>query len=123
MLKKLPLLLLLFPIISQSQNLPHHMEISPDGRMLTTGATNNNDYYDQSIVRPIYLTFASPSFWTQLTANYATKTYLPATMVVASSSGLAGALDRCIAANTSDCSHIAAVLPSPSSSAPNSTPR
>jgi len=82
MLKKLPLLLLLFPVISQSQNLPHHMEITPDGRMLLTGATNNNDFYDQTLVRPIYLTFASPTFWTQLTTNYATKTYLPATMLI-----------------------------------------
>jgi len=82
MLKKLPLLLLLFPFISQSQNLPHHMEITPDGRMLLTGATNNNDFYDQTLVRPIYLTFASPNFWTQLTTNYATKTYLPATMLI-----------------------------------------
>jgi spore coat protein CotH len=66
----------------QAQNLPHHMSITPDGRMLLTGTSPNNTYYDQSLVRPIYLTFSSPTFWNQLLANFSTKTYLPADLQI-----------------------------------------
>ena len=65
-----------------AQNLPHHMSITPDGRMLLTGTSPNRNYYDQSLVRPIYLTFASPNFWNQLLTNFPSKTYLPADLQI-----------------------------------------
>jgi len=66
----------------EAQNLPSEMHITPDGRMLMIGSEPNTGYYDQSLVRRIDLTFASPNFWTQLTANYSTKTNLPATLLI-----------------------------------------
>ncbi len=66
----------------KAQNLPAEMHITPDGRMLMIGSEPNTGYYDQSLVRRIDLTFASPNFWTQLTTNYSTKTYLPATLQI-----------------------------------------
>ncbi|MBK7966495.1 MAG: CotH kinase family protein [Bacteroidetes bacterium] len=66
----------------EAQNLPDEMHITPDGRMLMIGGQPNSGYYDQSLVRRIDLTFASPNFWTQLTNNYSTKTYLPATLQI-----------------------------------------
>lgn len=66
----------------EAQNLPDEMHITPDGKMLMIGSEPNTGYYDQSLVRRIDLTFPSPNFWSQLTANYATKTNLPATLQI-----------------------------------------
>lgn len=64
------------------QNLPDQMRLSPDGRMLITGSEPGTGLYDQSLVRRIDLTFASPNFYSQLQANYSSKTYLPATLQI-----------------------------------------
>lgn len=72
----------LIALTSNAQQLPDHMHFSPDGRMILTGDLANTGYYDQSLVRRIDITFASPTFWTQLTNNYASKTYLPGTVTI-----------------------------------------
>lgn len=69
-------------IALKAQNLPKEMYITPDGRMLMYGSQANTGYYDQSLVRRIDLTFASANYWTLLTNNYSTKTYLPATLQI-----------------------------------------
>ena len=74
--------ILCLPLKGISQSLPEELYITPDGRRLLTGSQPNTGLYDQSLVRRIDLTFASPNFWTQLTANYASKTYLPATLLI-----------------------------------------
>lgn len=76
----LPALMLLNSIFAMAQQLPDEMHISPDGKMLLIGSEPNTGYYDQSLVRRIDITFPSSTFWTQLTNNYNTKTYLPGTV-------------------------------------------
>jgi spore coat protein CotH len=58
------------------------MRITPDGRMLMIGDQANTGFYNQLIVNRIDLTFPSANYWTQLTSNYVTKTYIPATLLV-----------------------------------------
>jgi hypothetical protein len=58
------------------------MHITPDGRMLILGDQPNTGLYDQSLVRRIDLTFGQSNYWTLLTNNFASKTNLPATMVI-----------------------------------------
>lgn len=66
----------------EAQNLPDEMHITPDGKMLMIGSEPNTGYYDQSLVRRIDLSFPSTNFWTLLTNNYATKTNIPATLLI-----------------------------------------
>jgi hypothetical protein len=66
----------------QAQQLPDEMHLTPDGRMLIIGSEPHTGYYDQTLVRRIDLTFPSANFWSQLTANYTSKTYIPATLLV-----------------------------------------
>ena len=65
-----------------AQQLPYEYSITPDGRMLMLGKKAHTGFYDQSLVRRIDIQFASASFWTQLTNNYTTKTYLPGTVTI-----------------------------------------
>lgn len=65
-----------------AQTLPDEVRITPDGRMMITGDQANTGLYDQSLVRRIDLTFPSANYWNQLTANYASKTYIPATLTI-----------------------------------------
>ena len=74
--------MLLLSLSAISQSLPDQMRLSPDGRMLLTGKEPGTGLYDQSLVRRIDLTFASPNFYTLLLNNYSTKTYLPATLQI-----------------------------------------
>jgi hypothetical protein len=75
-------LCLLLVLRLNAQQLPKEMSISPDGRMLLIGAEAGTGYFDQSLVRRIDLTFPSANFWTQLLSNFATKTYIPATLLI-----------------------------------------
>jgi spore coat protein CotH len=79
---RLLLLLLTFSFQTKAQTLPDEMRITPDGRMLMIGDQANTGFYNQLIVNRIDLTFPSANYWTQLTSNYATKTYIPATLLV-----------------------------------------
>lgn len=76
------LLLSLFSALSVAQSLPESMRITPDGRMLIIGDQPNTGLYDQSLVRRIDLTFGQGNYWTLLTNNFASKTNLPANMLV-----------------------------------------
>lgn len=75
-------LILLITLSTIAQTLPAEMHITPDGKMLMIGSEPNTGFYDQSLVRRIDLTFASANFWTLLTNNYASRTNLPATLLV-----------------------------------------
>lgn len=78
-------LLFLLPFLTAgaiAQTLPDQMRITPDGRMLITGDQPNTGLYDQSVVTRIDLTFPSANYWTLLTGNYFSKTYIPATLTV-----------------------------------------
>ena len=79
---RLLLLLLTFAFQTKAQTLPDEMRITPDGRMLMIGDQANTGFYNQLIVNRIDLTFPSANYWTQLTSNYVTKTYIPATLLV-----------------------------------------
>ena len=76
------LLLSLIVFFSKAQSLPDEMHITPDGRMLMIGDQPNAGFYDQALVNRIDLTFPNANFWTQLTNNYASKTMIPATLLV-----------------------------------------
>lgn len=67
---------------SQAQTWPVEMRISDDGHMLNIGGAQSHGLYNDSLVRSFYLTFSQPNYWSQLQANYASKTNLPATLVV-----------------------------------------
>lgn len=64
------------------QTMPAEMYFSADGKILYTGGSAPTGLYNKSIVRNVYLNFAESNYWTLLTNNYATETYLAATMVV-----------------------------------------
>jgi hypothetical protein len=76
------ILLSFLAAVSTAQSLPESMRITPDGKMLIIGDQPNTGLYDQSLVRRIDLNFGQASYWTLLTNNYASKTNLPATMIV-----------------------------------------
>ncbi|MFN7325362.1 MAG: CotH kinase family protein [Chitinophagales bacterium] len=65
-----------------SQDLPPQMQFSSDGRMLLTGKAAPSGLYDSATIRTIELQFPQSNYWSQLTANYASKTDLPATLLV-----------------------------------------
>jgi spore coat protein CotH len=65
-----------------AQNLPYEYSISTDGRQMILGTKAHTGLFDQTQVRRIDLTFPSTNFYTQLTSNYATKTYIPATLTI-----------------------------------------
>lgn len=64
------------------QTMPAEMYFSADGKILYTGGASPTGLYDKSIVRDIYLNFTEANYWTLLTNNYSTETYLAATMIV-----------------------------------------
>ncbi|MBK8955584.1 MAG: CotH kinase family protein [Saprospiraceae bacterium] len=63
-----------------AQNLPLEMRFSDDGKRLISGASQTDGFYQLNKIRVIELQFDQPDYWTKLTANYATKTDLPATL-------------------------------------------
>ena len=64
--------------ICHAQNLPQMINISDDGRMLTTGDQDNKGFYDEDTVKAIYLSFQQPNYWTLLQNNYSSQTPIPA---------------------------------------------
>ncbi|MBX7243036.1 MAG: CotH kinase family protein, partial [Bacteroidia bacterium] len=64
------------------QGFPKEMTLSPNGRMLLTGSETSDELYHPDTVRTIELTFPQTNYWTLLTQNYASKTDIPAAMVV-----------------------------------------
>lgn len=74
------LLLLYLPQVAQ--NLPEEVRITPDGRMIITGDTRPQGFYDDTIIRRIDLVFSQANYWQLLTQNYATRTNIMAKMLV-----------------------------------------
>jgi CotH kinase protein/Lamin Tail Domain/Secretion system C-terminal sorting domain len=81
-MKKITTLLLCFSIFFNlsAQDLPESMHLSYDGRRLITGDNPAKGFYDETKVQRVDLTFAQADYWAQMTANYASKTDIPATM-------------------------------------------
>ncbi|MBL8000998.1 MAG: CotH kinase family protein [Flavobacteriales bacterium] len=65
-----------------AQALPDAMYLSPDGRILYTNGQDAGGLYREDTVRAVYLNFSQPNYWALLTANYASQTPIPASMVV-----------------------------------------
>ena len=66
-----------------SQNFPSAIRLDPAAHIIYTGGNASEGLYDESTLRVFELWFSQPDYWTQLTANYSSKTDLPATLVVA----------------------------------------
>ncbi|HMU68906.1 MAG TPA: hypothetical protein PKC38_02790, partial [Chitinophagales bacterium] len=64
-----------------AQSMPDQMVISDDGTRLSVGGQEPNDFYNIDSIRSINLIFDEPNYWSALTANYASKTDLAATMI------------------------------------------
>lgn len=64
-----------------SQSLPLEMQFSADGRQLLSGKSSPSGFYDSALVRNLYLNFSQTNYWNQLTANYPTRTHIPANLV------------------------------------------
>jgi len=81
---KLPLNLVLSAIVSfafigaSAQNLPQMINISPDGRMLTTGDQASSGFYAEDTVKAVHLTFLQSNYWTLMQNNYSSQTPIPA---------------------------------------------
>jgi hypothetical protein len=65
-----------------AQNLPNQMVLSTDGHTLKTGGHPSTGFYDDGIIRAIYLDFAQPNYWALLGSNYQTRTNIMAKMTV-----------------------------------------
>ncbi|MFN5370050.1 MAG: CotH kinase family protein, partial [Bacteroidia bacterium] len=73
-------LLLLFSARFFAQSLPSEMQLSPDGRTLLSGKQPASGLYDSTLIRVLRLNFSQANYWQQMTANYATRTPIPATL-------------------------------------------
>lgn len=63
-----------------AQSLPEQWVL--DGHQLKIGGVEDNGLYDKTVIRDLYLDFASSNFWTQMTANYGTENEVQATLTV-----------------------------------------
>ncbi|MEO8068702.1 MAG: CotH kinase family protein, partial [Flavobacteriales bacterium] len=61
-----------------AQNLPQMINISADGRMLTTGDQASKGFYAEDTVKAMYLSFQQGNYWTLLQNNYSSQTPIPA---------------------------------------------
>lgn len=66
----------------KAQTPPVEMHFSTDSHRLIIGGLPSTGFYDESVVRNIEFTFPQANYWTLLTQNYASKTYLLANMTV-----------------------------------------
>ncbi|MFN5318078.1 MAG: CotH kinase family protein [Bacteroidia bacterium] len=65
-----------------AQSLPAEMHFSPDGRTLISGKQAPSGLYDSTLIREFRLNFSQSNYWQQMTANYATRTPIPASLSV-----------------------------------------
>lgn len=63
-----------------AQDLPESMYFTADGRRLITGNKPSEKLYDETKVPRIDIQFGQIDYWQQMTANYASKTEIPATL-------------------------------------------
>lgn len=67
---------------AQAINLPNDMRFSADGHYFLTGGVAATGLYDTAIIRNFYLEFSQANYWSQMQANYATRTPIPANLTV-----------------------------------------
>jgi hypothetical protein len=67
---------------SQGLNLPSAMYVSQDGHYLRTGGLASEGLYDSTLIRDFYLEFPQANYWSQMQANYTTRTPIPAALTV-----------------------------------------
>ncbi|HEX5111636.1 MAG TPA: CotH kinase family protein [Saprospiraceae bacterium] len=67
---------------TEAQNLPAEFHLSPDGKILSRGDQLASGLYDRNIIRDVHINFPQANYWTQLTNNYATETYLLASIII-----------------------------------------
>lgn len=65
-----------------SQKMPSEMAFSPDLKRLISGSQSVEGLYNPSKIRRIDLKFEQPDYWALLTANYQSKTDIPATLIM-----------------------------------------
>ncbi|HOY07722.1 MAG TPA: CotH kinase family protein, partial [Saprospiraceae bacterium] len=65
-----------------AQNLPSSMHLSTADHILYTNGQPTDGLYDEAVVRTYQLWFSQTNYWQLLTANYATHTDIPATLIV-----------------------------------------
>ncbi len=74
--------LLISSLAVNAQNLPDAWHLDPAYHHLTVNGQHSTGFYDESQMQTIQLWFSQPDYWQQMTANYVSKTNIPATMVV-----------------------------------------
>lgn len=74
--------LLLSFLSLQAQNFPDSWHPEPGYHRLSVNGQLSSGFYDEGQMQTLQLWFAQPDFWQQMTANYASKTNIPATLVV-----------------------------------------
>lgn len=67
---------------AQGLNLPSAMYLTTDGHYMRTGGLANEGLYDSTIIRDFYLEFPQANYWSQMQANYTTRTPIPADLTV-----------------------------------------
>lgn len=65
-----------------AQELPRQWHFSSDGRRIIAGGVPSDGFYDESEIPVLELTFEQSDYWSQLTANYESKTEIPATLTI-----------------------------------------
>jgi len=66
----------------KSQKMPSEMAFSPDSKRLISGNQAVEGLYNPSKIRRIDLKFDQPDYWALMTANYQSKTDIPATLIM-----------------------------------------
>jgi hypothetical protein len=74
-------LIYLLQISLTAQKLPKEMSFTSDGRRLISGIGEVDGLYNPEKLRTVELKFDQPDYWSQLTANYQSKTDIPATLI------------------------------------------
>jgi hypothetical protein len=64
-----------------AQDLPESFHLSPDGRRLITGDKPAKGFYDETKIPRVDLIFSQTDYWSQMTANYASKKDIVANMI------------------------------------------
>ncbi len=70
------LTLIILPDHLMSQSLPENFSFSEDKRRLSLGGVESSGFYDEMLVRSVYLDFYDPGFWEQMKLNYNTPYYV-----------------------------------------------
>lgn len=75
-------LLFLFALPASAQSIPASWQLSPDGRMLTTGGENDSGFFAPTKVNQVSFEFTQDNWWQLLENNYQSGTDLLATCFI-----------------------------------------